>query len=57
MMVEELGQVLNLVVYDYDDVPRQDEFLGRFIKTIQFFCCIYLRKAKVNYANKISVIA
>ncbi|CAG7726678.1 unnamed protein product [Allacma fusca] len=29
MVVEELGQILNVVLYDYDDVPRNDEFLGR----------------------------
>jgi hypothetical protein len=30
MLVEELGQKLNVVLYDHDDAPRTDEFLGRF---------------------------
>lgn len=29
MLVEELGQKLNVVLYDHDDAPRADEFLGR----------------------------
>lgn len=29
MLVEELGQKLNVVLYDRDDAPRADEFLGR----------------------------
>ncbi|CAL8107249.1 unnamed protein product [Orchesella dallaii] len=29
MMVEEIGQNLIIYVYDYDEMPRQDEFLGR----------------------------
>ncbi|ODN05770.1 Extended synaptotagmin-2 [Orchesella cincta] len=29
MMVEEIGQNLIVYVYDYDEMPRQDEFLGR----------------------------
>jgi hypothetical protein len=29
MLVEEMGQLLNLILYDHDDAPRADEFLGR----------------------------
>jgi len=31
MLVEEMGQTLNLTLYDHDDAPRTDEFLGRFL--------------------------
>jgi hypothetical protein len=31
MLVEELGQKLNVVLYDHDDAPRADEFLGRHV--------------------------
>jgi len=29
MLVEEMGQILNVTLYDHDDAPRADEFLGR----------------------------
>ena len=30
MLIEEMGQILNVTLYDHDDAPRADEFLGRF---------------------------
>lgn len=36
MLVEELGQKLNVILYDHDDAPRADEFLGRFLHIIKF---------------------
>jgi len=47
MLVEELGQKLNVVLYDHDDAPRADEFLGRQV----FLHKIFTRKIILSIAH------